>query len=360
MLIFNEKKIYEDILKIYNAWIFDQREVKEGEVNIMKAYVLHGIGDIRLEEVEIPSPKKGEVLVKVCATGNDYLDLHPIYGKTPTHFPYIPGHEFSGKVEVIGESVDPGWLHQRVGVCPVLFCGNCSFCQEGRTELCINCGYLGFEKNGGFAEFVIVPEKNLLLLPENVSYEEAAMLEPLTVAIHAVRKMTPKPSDEVVICGMNQLGVLVWLCLKDAGVENIYVIGNDNSQRQMADKAGISSRNYVESTSVDLAEWISRCTHGNGADIMYECTGENKRLIQVVDMMAPMGKVCLVGKPYSDIDLEKETYTRIRKNQLVLEGSWNAFFDGTPEDDWHYALDRLARKIFPLELLRGQNVFNYS
>lgn len=309
----------------------------------MKAYVLHGIGDIRLEEVEIPSPQEGEVLIRVCATGSDYLDIHPIYGEKARHFPFIPGHEFSGQVEAVGENVDSGWLHQRVGICPMLSCGDCPSCQKGRTELCMNCGYLGFEKNGGFAEFAVVPEKNLLQLPKNVSYEEAAMLEPLAAAVHAVRKMAPKPGDEVVVCGMSRIGVLLWMCLKDAGAENIYVIGEGDSQRKAAERAGVPFQNYRESTSMDLAGWVSRCTNGNGADIFFECTGENKWLMQAVDMMAPMGRICLVGKPHSDMDLRKEAYQAIRRKQLTLEGSWNASFDGTPEDDWHYALESLAR-----------------
>ena len=160
----------------------------------MKAWVLHGINEIRLETVELPALESGQALVAVKAAGICGSDIPRIYRTGAHRHPLIPGHEFSGVVESVGKETDSAWLGKRVGVFPLIPCGVCGPCIKGQYEMCRNYGYLGSRRDGGFAEYVAVPAENLIELPDNVSFEEAAMLEPMAVAVHAVRRVLPEES----------------------------------------------------------------------------------------------------------------------------------------------------------------------
>lgn len=157
----------------------------------MKAWVLHDVGDFRFETVGKPALAPGEVLVAVGAVGICGSDIPRIY-RTGAHVhPLIPGHEFAGVVAETGADVDAVWKGRRVGVFPLIPCGECVPCRRGRYEMCRHYGYLGSRRDGGFSEYVAVPARNLIRLPETVSLEEAAMMEPMAVAVHAMRRMMP-------------------------------------------------------------------------------------------------------------------------------------------------------------------------
>ena len=147
----------------------------------MKAYVLQNVGDIRLKEAEEPVPGDGEVVVKVRACGICGSDIPRIFQSGAHRMPLIPGHEFSGEVVGCGKGADARLLYKRVGVFPLIPCRECAACRKGIYELCRNYSYLGSRRNGGFAEYVCVPAENVMELPENVSFESAAMLEPIAV-----------------------------------------------------------------------------------------------------------------------------------------------------------------------------------
>ena len=160
----------------------------------MKAWVLQDINDIRYETKEKPVPCANEVLVAVKAAGICGSDIPRIY-KTGAHVhPLVPGHEFAGLVVGTGPGADSGWLGKRAGIFPLIPCGSCGPCLAGQYEMCRNYGYLGSRRDGGFAEYVAVPAGNLIELPDCVSFEEAAMLEPMAVAVHAMRRVLPEES----------------------------------------------------------------------------------------------------------------------------------------------------------------------
>lgn len=314
----------------------------------MKACVLHGVGDIHLENVEKPSPAEGEVLVRVHAVGIGSSDIEQIYTTGVNNYPLIPGHEFSGQVVSVGQNVDMGWLNQRVGICPVIPCHMCPSCQKGQYELCIDYGYFGVGRNGGFAEYVAVPTGNLVKLPDNVSYEQAAMLAPLAAAVHAMKKVSFVFGDSIFVCGVNIVGLLLLMCLKESG-KHVYAVGQGENQRQAVSGIGFPLEDYCDYGNEDLDRWVSERTRGKGADIFYELTGENEMFSRIVGLMAPMGRICLVGKPDCDINLGKAAYEKIRKDQLALIGSWNSVFTGSMEDDWSYALERVSCKKINLD-----------
>ena len=318
----------------------------------MKAWVLHGIDDIRFETVEKPTLEADEVLIRVKAAGICGSDIPRIYQTGAHVHPLIPGHEFSGTVEEVGLAVDKKWQDKRVGVFPLLPCYECVACQKKQFEMCRNYSYLGSRKDGGFAEYVAVPEKNLLLLPDEVSFEAAAMLEPMAVAVHAMRRVAPAISDTVVVYGLGTIGMLLLMFLKEMGIKSLLAIGNKEAQRQAVLKLGLHPDCYCDSKTQNVSRWMMEQTNGVGAEVFFECIGKNETVSQVIDLAAPGGKVMLVGNPYSDMKLEKEVYWKILRNQLTVSGTWNSSFAGEAQDDWHYVLERLEKeRIAPEELI---------
>ncbi len=371
----------------------------------MRAYVLRDIGKFGLEEVEQPVPGKDEVIVQVKAAGICGSDISRIYHHGTYSYPLIPGHEYSGIVVETGytassefgqaASDDEGgrkcgnpadsWIGKRVGVFPLIPCGECGPCRKKKYEMCRRYSYLGSRRDGGFAEYVSVPVWNLVELPEEVTFEQAAMMEPMAVAVHAMRKALQKDSAftetenklnlniRISICGAGTVGLFLLMFLKEAGYEDILIIGNKGIQREKALALGISEEQFFDSRNGGADEWLEQCAQEKDIDVFFECVGVNATVKLAVDHTAPGGRVMLVGNPASDMILERQTYWKILRNQLTLFGTWNSSYyrplydlvsdsrsagdcltqDGhIPKDDWRYVLERLAAgRVHPEQMI---------
>ena len=239
----------------------------------MKAWVLHDINDIRFEDVTQPVPTKNEVLVKVKAAGICGSDIPRIYRDGAHKMPLIPGHEFAGQVVGLGNENDNVWLGKRVGVFPLIPCNQCIACKMNRQEMCRNYSYLGSRRNGAFAEYVAVPTTNLIDLPNEVTWEQAAMLEPMAVAVHAIRRIEIKQDDIVVVCGLGTIGLLLTMFLLARGIKKVLVIGNKDLQKESALLLGVPEDYFCDMRKEDVVEWISKHTEA-GADVFFECVGK--------------------------------------------------------------------------------------
>lgn len=312
----------------------------------MKALVLEEIGKLEYKDVPKPEPSEGEVLVKVMAAGICGSDIPRAYKDGAHNMPLILGHEFSGCVEAVGAKVSERWAGKRVGVFPLIPCRKCGPCLNKQYEMCRNYDYLGSRRNGGFAEYVAVPEQNLVEIPDSVSYEAAAMLEPMSVAVHAMTRsmiVSAQAAINIAVCGLGTIGTFLVSYLLDAGYKNILVIGNKQFQHETMKKLGIPDENYCDSRKDDARDFLMDHTKGAGVDAFFECVGSNEVASLAVEATAPAGRVCFVGNPHSDMTFEKNVYWKILRNQLTITGTWNSSFLGNdaPGDDWHYVLKRL-------------------
>lgn len=397
----------------------------------MKAYVLHGIGDMRYEEVKEPTLKPGEVLVEVKAAGICGSDIPRIFETGTYSYPLIPGHEFSGVVVKAAAQAEEQWLGKRVGVFPLLPCKSCAPCRSGRFEMCRKYSYFGSRTDGAFAQYVAVPVWNLVELPKSVSFEAAAMFEPMAVAVHAMRNIglsgefcvpeaggreagesrsvgheggfsvpeaggreaeesrsvrheggfpaseagergtgekqsigeegvfpvsetggnstvaeqsiRPKRRERIAVCGLGTIGILLTMFLREAGAEDLFVIGNKEFQKRNALELGIPQERFFDGRRADVAERLLEQTDGMGVDVFFECIGKNETVAEGLLVTAPGGRIQLVGNPASDMHFDRNTYWKILRNQLTVKGSWNSTYLHAPEDDWHYVLKRLER-----------------
>lgn len=318
----------------------------------MKAWVLHDINDLRLETMNNPAIEENEVLVEVKAAGICGSDIPRVFYTGTYSYPLIPGHEFAGKVAAIGKNVNAEWMNQRVGIFPLIPCHLCGPCQNQLYEMCRQYSYLGSRRDGGFAEYVAVPKENLIRLPESVDYAEAAMMEPMAVAVHAMRKIAPLESESITICGLGTIGLFLLMFLLESGKKNILVIGNKEFQKQTAMKMGLPKECYCDSKSQNAERWLMEKTKGTGVNVFFECVGKNETVKQAVKLTGAAGRIMLVGNPASDMTLEKEIYWKILRNQLTLLGTWNSSYTHSKEDDWHYVLERLENhRIRPAEMI---------
>ena len=330
----------------------------------MKAQILYGIDNIKYVEVNDPKPKEGEALIKVCKCGICGSDIPRIFKTGAHNMPLVPGHEFMGIVEKCDDR--PELVGKRAGVFPLIPCMKCSRCKEHRYEMCENYNYLGSRCDGGFAEYVSVPLWNLLPIPDEVTDDEAAMLEPMCVAVHALRRIglldagNYENNQAIAVCGLGTIGLLVAMFLKDAGYENVYFIGNKSIQKEIISQIGFPNDHFCDVRYGDPAAFVDGKTEGKGVDYYFECIGRSESYAQAVNLTAPLGKVMLVGNPASDMELPRNVYWKILRNQMTLMGTWNSSYLGRnldasessksnafkealdTEDDWAYALERLA------------------
>lgn len=323
----------------------------------MKAFRLHGIGDFRLEDCEKPVPEKGEVLVKVKAAGICGSDIPRIYRTGAYHHPMTPGHEFSGQVVEVGEGASSDWQGKRVGIFPLIPCMECSSCKKRQYEMCKKYNYLGSRTDGGFAEYVRVPEWNLIALPENVSFEQAAMLEPMSVAVHSLRKIglldeEGRLSKEaynregsmktVAVCGLGTIGLFLTMFLIQLGMKDILVIGNKDFQKKTVVELGVDEQHFCDLRKQNPEEWLTEKTKEEGVDFFFECVGKNEVLLQGINGIAPGGHLLLLGNPAGDVALEKNVYWKLLRKQVQVQGTWNSSFTHEEKDDWHYVVNCLA------------------
>lgn len=269
----------------------------------MKALRWHGVKDLRLENITEPKPAKGEVKIKVEWCGICGSDLHeytagPIFIPLETHplsgdkAPIVMGHEFSGQVVEVGEGVTRASVGDRVVVEPIYACGTCEACKQGKYNLCDKMGFYGLAGGGGgFSEFAAVPEVMIHKIPESVSYEQGALVEPSAVALHAVRSSKLKVGDKAAVFGTGPIGLLVIEALKASGASEIYAVELSEERKQKAAELGAI---VIDPKQYDAVEEIHKRTNG-GVEVSFEVTGVPPVLTQAINATRIGGETMIVS-----------------------------------------------------------------
>lgn len=304
----------------------------------MKALNLHGVNDLRFEDVALPERKSDEVTLRIMAAGICGSDIPRIFTKGTYHFPTIPGHEFSG---VITDADDNSLISGRVVVFPLIPCETCEYCQVGNYELCNHYDYYGSRRDGGYAEYLNVKIRNLVWIPSNVTYEEAAMCEPASVALHALRQGKVKAMDTVAIWGIGPIGLLLAKWATAMGAKQVILVARNNMKKEAAEKMGF--RHAINSKVTDPINYINGLTDGHGADICVEGTGNSDALAYCLKTCRKMGTVVCMGNPLGNMSLNQDTYWAILRKQLHLVGTWNSSFTEL-HNDWKDTLSAMSDK----------------
>lgn len=259
----------------------------------MRAAQYYGPEDIRLEDIDPPTPDAGEILVDVAACGICGSDLHFYEDglpREPDAYPVTLGHEIGGTVAETGEGVDIA-VGTEVVLSPHIPCGECWCCDEGNYNLCRNLTPTAAEP-GGFAEQVTVPEDLAVPLPDGVSPEVAAIAQPVTVGLHAVRGSSLTIGDSVLVVGTGPIGLGALRFAKLAGAGPIYVSEPQAFRRSIADDYGADV--LIDPSEVDPVERIREET-GKGVDVAFEAVGHEATLNQAIKSARPGGETTVIG-----------------------------------------------------------------
>ena len=320
----------------------------------MKSLVLEKYNEFIVRETEIPELKSGWVLIKVEACGICGSDVHGMDGSTGRRQPpIIMGHEAAGIIAKVASDVS-GWkAGDRVTFDSTISCGECFYCQRGDINLCDNRLVLGvscneYRQNGAFAEFVAVPIGILYSILDNISFEQAAMVEAVSVAVHATAISSVQPGDTVVVIGCGMIGLLCIQALKAAGCGKVIAIDQVDERLNIAMELGADRT--LNSTEPDLIQQVLNETESRGADSVFEVVGIEQTVNLAIDCTRKGGTVTLIGNLAPEVRFPLQ---KVVTRQLKLQGSC-ASAGEYPIcleliASGKIKVDRLISKIAPLE-----------
>ncbi|GAB3496127.1 zinc-dependent alcohol dehydrogenase family protein [Amycolatopsis cihanbeyliensis] len=276
----------------------------------MRAAIIDEPGSIRVGEVPDPKPGDREVVLRVGACGICGTDLHIADGHfPPTPYPIVPGHEFAGEIVEIGGDVPGGWrVGDRVAVDPSLFCGYCHPCRAGHGNLCENWGATGDTVNGAFAEYVAVPASTCYRLPDHLSFQEGALVEPVSCAVHGVRRVGVEAGERFLVVGAGTMGLIMQQLLQRAGAAVTVV---DRNLARLGRAAELGAR----AVAGDVAE-----LDGERFDAAADCTGAVPAIEAAFDSLRRGGRLLVFGVAPEEARVALSPF-RIYNDEITVVGS---------------------------------------
>jgi propanol-preferring alcohol dehydrogenase len=273
---------------------------------------------LQLQDITIPTIGENDILVRVKAAGICHTDVHYRAGRSPVHpLPRTLGHEIAGTVEQKGNNVTSTNIGDRVCVHYVLSCGSCYYCNAGNDQFCIHGSMIGRYIDGGYAEYVLVPQRNLVPLPDEIPFEQGAiMMCSSATAFHALRKSRLQGGETVAIFGIGGLGISAIQLAYALGALEVYAVDINLEKLNMAEKFGAIP---INATSNDSVSEIRSLTKGKGVNVAIEMIGIPQVMKQVVQSLAVMGRAVIVG--ITDKPIEIDTYHELLGREAEIIGS---------------------------------------
>jgi 2-desacetyl-2-hydroxyethyl bacteriochlorophyllide A dehydrogenase len=259
----------------------------------MPAATYIGNSTINVVESTQRPPAPGEVQIDVAFTGICGTDLHILHGNMDSRvtFPAIIGHEMSGRISALGEGVS-GWnLGDPVTVMPLDWCGDCPACKAGHQHICQNLNFIGIDSAGSLQKQWNVPETVLVRLPQSLRLDHAALVEPVAVSVHDVRRAEIQPGEKAVVIGGGPIGVLIATTARHAGAE-VVVLELDGDRRAMIQELGFE---VLDPQTQDQVEWVNTWTGGAGADVVFEVSGAAAAVLGATALAKVRGRLVIVA-----------------------------------------------------------------
>jgi len=288
----------------------------------MNALLLSEYKHLEIATLPVPAPGPLDVLVQVAACGICGSDVHGYDGASGRRIPpLVMGHEASGIVAGLGSEATGFKPGDRVTFDSTVYCGACAFCRRGEQNLCDDRQVIGvscedYSRSGAFAEYVTVPERIVYKLPETLSFAEAAMLEAVSVALHAVAVSKLEGGETALVIGAGMIGLLTLQAARVAGCSRVFVADIDATRLKLAAKLGADET--IQASGAELTQEILRLTEGRGVDGVLEAVGRNETVATAIDCVRKGGTVTLIGNitPQANLPLQK-----VVSRQIRLQGS---------------------------------------
>jgi L-iditol 2-dehydrogenase len=290
--------------------------------NSMKSLLLKEYLQLELADFPQPEPGPGEVLIRVAACGICGSDVHGYDGTSGRRIPpIVMGHEAAGIVAATGAGVSSFKVGDRVTFDSTVYCGECAFCKRGEVNLCdrrevigVSCG--DYRRHGAFAEYIAVPERILYHLPEAMSFPEAAMLEAISVALHAVHVTGDVKGQIALVIGAGMIGLLTMQAARAAGAARVMIADIDTTRLNLARSLDVDEA--LNLSGAELTQEILKQTGGVGADVVLEAVGRNETIATAIDCVRKGGTVTLIGNITPKVELPLQ---KVVSRQIRLQGS---------------------------------------
>ncbi|HEX2851887.1 MAG TPA: galactitol-1-phosphate 5-dehydrogenase [Opitutaceae bacterium] len=310
----------------------------------MKALLLTAPSTLEFTDFAEPKPANDEVLLRIRACGICGSDIHGWDGSTGRRRPpLIMGHEASGEIVAVGPRVERWKPGDRVTFDSTISCGECSYCREGHINLCENRRVVGvapaeFRQHGAFAEFLTLPSRILYPLPDALSFPHAAMVEPVSIAVHAVQRVRLAPTDTVVVIGSGMIGLFVIQALRWAGAKKIIAV--DLAENRLALARELGATDTLKSDACDVVAEVARLSGGRGADVAFEVVGMSSTFNLALTTLRRGGSMVLVGNLAPKIDFPLQVAVN---REITLHGSCAS------AGEYPLCLDLISRGVIRVE-----------
>ncbi len=275
----------------------------------MRQAVMTAPGSIEIRELEKPKPAKGEVLMRVRRIGVCGSDIHVYHGLHPyTSYPVVQGHEVSGTIDELGTGVSPWKVGEKVTFMPQISCGKCYPCRNGMYHICDSLRVMGFQAPGAGQDFFAVEASKVIALPESLSLDAGAMIEPLAVAVHALRRGGGAEGKRVAVVGAGPIGNLVAQAARALGARDTLVMDKSAYRLMLAKECGAG--HAADASAVELDGAIRSAFGADRADLILECVGSEATMAQAVAAARKGSTIVVVGvfgkKPVADLGLVQD------------------------------------------------------
>jgi L-iditol 2-dehydrogenase len=303
----------------------------------MRAAVLEGQCQLAYREIPDPVPGDAEVLLEVRASAVCGSDIHRFMRGHRT-YPMILGHEAAGIVSAVGHGVDASLRGRSAALVPLVPCHTCAQCRAGRYSACATYSFVGSRRDGAFAELVAVPASNLLLVPDNVPFEEAALIEPSTVARHMLDLGRFTSGDTAVVFGAGSIGLMLVQWLRILGAR--LIVATDLVAANLEAARGLGAHVTLDAARDDVPAEVVRLT-GAGADLVLEATGSPAALGQTVEVARPRGAIVLGGSQPPEASVSMAFVETLMRKELTLAGCFMSYSAPWPGHEWTDGLTSL-------------------
>ena len=275
--------------------------------------------EITFREVDIPEPGPDQVLVKIKRIGVCGSDIHVFHGMHPyTKYPVTQGHEVSGKIVKLGQYVSNLQVGQRVTIEPQVFCGRCHPCLHGKYNLCENLKVMGFQTVGTASEYFAVDASKITPLPEGMSYNEGAMIEPLAVTVHAGKRFADMKGAKVAVLGAGPIGILLSQAVKALGAAEVMI--TDISEKRLELAKSVGADYAINTAKEDFGEALVACFGPDKADVIYDCAGNDITMNSAIQNARKGSTIILVAvfEKMANVDLAKLNDSELDLNTSMM------------------------------------------
>ena len=324
----------------------------------MKAAVLFGNEDIRYADYETPQTKPGTVKIRVRVSGICGSDVPRVLQNGAHSYPIVLGHEFSGEVAEVGEGVEHIAVGDRVTAAPRIPCLACADCLAGNIAQCKNDSFIGSREQGSFAEYVVVPARNVVRFDASVPFEVAAFFEPATVALHGVQNVGFQGGGYAAVIGAGTIGNLTMQWTKIFGSRKTVAFDLDDDRLALAREMGADAT--INTGREGWMEEAMALTDGRGYADVFEAVGANPTLVTALELAGAKARVSLIGTPPGDVSFTKGQWEYINRKEIWIRGCWQGYSMPFPGREWeltaHYfatrelqITEKFIDKKFPLK-----------